>query len=481
MNKDNEELCDLSAVDALDRLNSRDISAVELFDSCVKRIDWVNPAVNAIVASDIEAGRAKATACDKLIAKGEQGLLCGLPVGIKDLETTAGLRTTYGSLEFKDNIPDYSDPMVEQINALGGIAFCKTNVPEYGAGGNTFNRVYGATCNPFNLQKTCAGSSGGSAVGVATGMVPLATGSDYGGSLRTPAAYCGVTGYRPSPGVACYAHTQTAMNPFVVLGPMARTVADLHLLLRAQSYFDLRDPYSTDICMLPDTLMPADLATVKAAWSVDLGCCDVDRDIARIFESRFTSVQHAFKQCDRDHPKFEDMHETFEVLRAMFFVAGHHERVKNRRELLSQNVIDNTERGLQLSVEKIGEALVQQTHNYHMVLKYFDENDLDVLICPAASVTPFDHSNLSVTEINQRPMETYMRWLALSYVPTTALCCSCVIPCGLDHLGMPFGVQVIGRNKNDARVLSIAAALEALFSENPITARPLPDLAALGA
>ena len=481
MNNPSSELCDLSAVDALARLNAREISSVELFDSCVQRIDTVNPVVNAVVASDIESGRAQAQAIDKKISQGQQGLLAGLPVGIKDLESTKGLRTTFGSLEFKDHVPDFSDPMVERIAALDGNIFSKTNVPEFGAGANTFNKVYGATGNPFDVSKTCAGSSGGAAVALATGMMPLATGSDYGGSLRTPAAFCGVTGFRPSAGVAAYAHSGVGVNPFVVVGPMGRTVADTHLLLRAQAYFDPRDPYSNRELSIPDELVPADLSTVKAACSVDLGCSDVDSQIAGLFESRVSEFKPAFKECDYEHPDFGGIHDTFEVLRGVFFVAGHQERLKQHRDILSQNVIDNTDRGLKLSAAQIGAAFERQNIIYGDVLDFFKATDTDVLITPAASVSPFKHSQLSVTEINGRPMDTYMRWLALVYAPTMSLCCACVIPCGVDHLGMPFGIQIVGPKNSDARVLSIALALEKLFSQSAQLARPVPDLAGLQA
>lgn len=479
MSRQSPELCDLSATDALARLQSRDISAVELFDSCVKRIELVNPAVNAIVASDVESGRAQAQQADKAITKGKQGLLGGLPVGIKDLESTKGLKTAYGSLEFKDHVPDVSDPIVEQIGSVGGNIFCKTNVPEFGAGGNTVNKVYGATGNPFDTEKTCGGSSGGAAVALATGMVPLATGSDYGGSLRTPAAFCGITGYRPSPGVVAYAHNGVGLNPFVVLGPMGRNVADVHLLLRAQAYYDQRDPYSYRESLVPAELHAADLSDVKAVWSTDLGCCEVDQNIASLFEKRVSGFKSVFKSCDNNHPDFGEIHNAFEVLRAVFFVAGHDERLAKHRDILGQNVIDNTERGLALTPSQIGAAFVQQTGIYWQVLEFFSKTETDVLICPAVSVSAFNHSQLTVTQINNRPMDTYMQWLALVYAPTMSLCCSCVIPCGLDQNNMPFGIQIVGPNGSDAKVLSVAAAMEKLFASDAATARPLPDISKL--
>ncbi len=480
MSNNPSELCDLGAVEALASLQSRDISAVELFDSCAKRIEAVNPAVNAVVAFDLDMGREHALLIDGKIAKGNQGLLGGLPVAIKDLEATKGLKTAYGSLEFEDHTPQISDPIVESLGEQDGNIFCKTNVPEFGAGGNTVNKVYGATGNPFNTQKTCGGSSGGAAVALATGMVPLATGSDYGGSLRTPAGFCGITGFRPSPGVAAYAHNGVGLNPFVVLGPMGRTVADVHLLLRAQSNFDRRDPFSKTQSLIPDTLSPVDLSDVTAALSVDLGCCEVDEKIAKVFAHRMSDLKSVFKQSDYDHPDFDGIHNTFEVLRGVFFVAGHQERLKQHRDILGQNVIDNTERGLALTASQIGSAFLQQSIIYRQVLEFFNQTNADVLICPAAAVSPFDHSQLTVTEINNKPMQTYMQWLALVYAPTMGLCCSCVIPCGVDHNGMPFGLQIVGPCGSDAKVLSVAAALEQHFSESEVTARPIPNLAGLG-
>ncbi len=468
------ELCDLSATEALTLLNSRDISAVELFQSCLQRIELVNSAVNAIVAIDPDAGMAQALQADKLIAAGEQHLLCGLPVAIKDLEATKGLTTAYGSLEYKGHVPTESDPIVDHIASVGGNVFCKSNVPEFGAGANTVNKVYGATGNPFNLQKTSGGSSGGAAAALATGMVPLATGSDYGGSLRTPASFCGVVGFRPSPGVVPYAHNGVGLNPFVVLGPMGRCVADTHLLLRAQVHSDKRDPFSRSVSEVPDELPLADLSSIKAAWSTDLGCCEVDKKISEIFEQRVSGFSHAFKQCENRHPDFGDIHNVFEVLRGTFFVAGNEERLDKHRDILGQNVIDNTELGLKLTSSQIGAAFTEQSVMYRRVLQFFTE--ADILICPAAAVTPFDHTNRTVTEINDVTMNTYMTWLALVYAPTKALCCSCVVPCGVDHNGMPFGVQVVGPNGADTMVLSVAAALEQLFARDQVTRRPVPDL-----
>jgi Asp-tRNA(Asn)/Glu-tRNA(Gln) amidotransferase A subunit family amidase len=475
------EPCDLSALEVRDAIGQRKLSPVELLESCLARIEKTNGAVNAIVAMDAAAARGRAGEIEQAVARGDDvGLLAGLPIGVKDLQATAGLRTTSGSLLFKDHVPVEDELGVANIRKAGGVILGKTNTPEFGAGANTTNRVYGPTGNPFDPSKTCAGSSGGSAVALALGQVPLATGSDYGGSLRTPAAFCGVVGFRPSPGLVPGVERAASLSPFSVMGPMGRTVADAHLLLRAQLSLDKRDPFSSrDIESIPAGLSGADLGRLTAAVSSDLGCAPVDRDIAAVFKERVGRFRHAFRAVEERSPDFANVHDTFEALRGVHYVAAHRERLETSRALLSRNVIDNTERGLKLSLGDVARAHVEQTRLYKRVLAFFRE--VDVLICPAASVSPFPHSQLFVEEINGERMPTYMRWLALAYAPTTALCCAAALPCGVDHLGMPFGIQVIGPNGADARVLEAAHALEQVLAADKVTARPVPDLMKLAA
>lgn len=473
------EPCDLSAVEALALLRSKSLSPVELTQSCLDQIDKVNSAVNAVVAIDAEAGLRQARIDEQKIMAGEDtGLLGGLPVGIKDLEATAGLRTTQGSLLFEHHVPDADDDMVASVRGNGGNIFCKTNTPEFGAGANTVNRVYGATGNPFDPDKTCAGSSGGTAVALATNMLPLATGSDYGGSLRNPASFCGITGFRPSPGVVPSTHSEICLHPFSVLGPMARSVADAHLLLRAQCRADRADPFAAPGAhVIPDQLADIDLARLKVAWSEDLGCAPVDNDIRRIFRERIGTFGSSFGEFVEAAPNMEQVHDTFEVLRGVSFVASHAGRLAQHRELLGANVIDNTERGLQYTAADVARAASRHATLYRNALAFFATHD--VLITPATAVTPFAHSQLSVGEINGEQLPTYMRWLALAYAPTTALCCACVLPCGVDHCGMPLGLQIVGPNGSDARVLAIAHALEAVLAQDPATRRPLPNVESL--
>lgn len=475
------EPCDLSALEARRLIGSRKLSPVQLLESCLARIGKTNGAVNAVVAMDADAARKRAKEIEQAIGRGDDvGLLAGLPVGIKDLQATKGLRTTSGSLLLKDNVPAEDELSVGNVRKAGGVILAKTNTPEFGAGANTTNRVYGATGNPFDPAKTCAGSSGGSAVALALGQVPLATGSDYGGSLRTPAAFCGVSGFRTSPGLVPSVDRAASLSPFGVGGPMGRSIADAHLLLRAQACLDKRDPFSSrDVESIPAELGGTDLGDIRVAVSPDLGCAPVDRNIAATFTERVARFRNAFKEAREQAPDFAGVHEVFETLRGVHFVAAHAERLAKFRDQLDRNVIDNTERGLALSLGDVSRAHVEQTRLYKRVLAFF--RDVDVLIAPAASVSPFPHSQLFVEEINGAAMPTYMRWLAITYAPTMALCCAAAIPCGADHAGMPFGIQVIGPNGADARVLQVAHALEQVLAADKATARPVPDFSKLGA
>lgn len=470
------EPCDLSAVEARRLIGARKLSPSELLQSNLARIESTNARFNAMVAMDVDAAKQAAKFVESKLARGEDiGVLGGLTVGVKDLQATKGLRTTMGSLIYKDNVPTEDEVGVGNVRRAGGVIVGKTNTPEFGAGANTVNRVYGATGNPFAPDKTCGGSSGGSAVSLALGQVALATGSDLGGSLRTPASFCGVVGFRPSPGIVPSVDRAASLFPFSVNGPMGRTVEDTHLLLLAQIGRDKRDPYNNgDNAALPSRLVAADIGGMRVALSTDLGCAPVDAKIAEIFKARAKIIAAAFREAAEAAPDFGPVHETFEVHRCVSFVASHRERLETSRDLLDRNVIENTERGLKLLLADVSKAHIAQTAIYKRYLSFF--NDFDVLICPAASVSPFPHQQLFVEEMNGEKMPTYMRWLAITYAPTVALSCGVALPCGVDHLGLPFGIQVLGRNGADAKVLQVALALEQVLAANQETARPVPKL-----
>jgi Asp-tRNA(Asn)/Glu-tRNA(Gln) amidotransferase A subunit family amidase len=470
------ELCDLGAVELRHMIGAKELSPVELLEACIARTEAVDPAVNAMVARDFERARKTAQDTERAVMAGaELGALHGLPVGIKDLNATEGLRTTQGSLLYKDHVPEADERMVAAVRAAGGIVFGKTNTPEFGAGANTKNRVFGATGNPFDRTRTCGGSSGGSAVALAAAMVPLATGSDLGGSLRTPAGFCGVVGIRPTPGTVPNETRAVGLTPLSVQGPMGRSVADAALLLSAQAGHDRRDPYSraVDPALLRGPSQ-VDLSSLKVGVTEDLGVAAVDDGIRKVFRARIEQIAPLFGACETRDPDLGPAHEIFEILRGVLFVAAHKARLEQHRDLLGPNVIDNTERGLLYGLADVAWAHVEQAKTYRRFVALMDE--LDVLLAPACSVSPFPHAQLYVEEINGKKMDTYMRWLAITYGVTLTTHPVVVLPCGRDELGLPFGIQVIGRMQDDARLIDIAHSLETVLAEDSELARPLPDL-----
>ena len=470
------ELCDLGAVELRRMIGAKEISPVELLETCIARVEAVDGAVNAMVTRDFERARETAKAAERAVTAGDAlGALHGLPIGIKDLNTTQGLRTTKGSLLYKDHVPEADERMVAAVRAAGAIVLGKTNTPEFGAGANTRNRVFGATGNPFDPTLTPAGSSGGSAAALATGMVPLATGSDFGGSLRTPAGFCGVVGFRPTPGTVPDETRAVGLTPLSVQGPMGRSVADAALLLSAQVDDDPRDPFAraVDPALLraPEVV---DLSRLKVAVSEDLGCAPVDDGIRAVFRSRIEKLAPLFGSCEARDPELGSVHQVFEILRGVNFVAAHKARLEEHRDLLGPNIIDNTERGLKYSLADVAWANLEQTKIYRRFIAFMDQ--VDILICPACAVSPFPHEQLYVAEINGQAMDTYMRWLAITYGITMTTHPVALLPCGRDDRGLPFGIQVVGRYRGDAQLLRIAHSLERVMAADEDLARPLPDL-----
>jgi Asp-tRNA(Asn)/Glu-tRNA(Gln) amidotransferase A subunit family amidase len=473
------ELCDLSAVELRARIGDGEISPVELWESCLARIAAVDPALNAIVALDAERTRAAAERAERAVRAGEPlGLLHGLPLGIKDLNETAGLVTTYGSPLYADFVPAADCGVVARLRAAGGLIAAKTNTPEFGAGANTWNTVYGVTGNPFDPTKTCAGSSGGSAVALATSMLPLANGSDLGGSLRTPAAFCGVVGLRPTPGTVADETRSLAYSPLSVEGPLARSVPDLALLFAALIGSDPRDPLSRPQSRDQLTTLPEiDLGEVRAAYSEDLGFAPISAAVRRLFRQRRARLGDFFASCEPRDPDLGEATRAFEVLRAVGFMASHLDKLRAHPEEVGPNVTANIELGLRMSAREVAWAGAEQTRLIHRFLAFMEDHD--VLICPAAAVPPFAKDQLFPREIDGRELETYISWLAITYGLTLlghpVLC----LPCGRDEAGLPFGLQLVGKRFGEAHLLAIGAALERAQAKLPDCARPLPDLAKL--
>ncbi len=473
--------CDLSAVEARRLIGARQLSSAELVDSCIARIEAVNPSVNAVVTKAYDRARDEAAAADAAVKRGDAlPPLHGLPIGIKDLDDTAGIRTTYGSMLYKDHVPDTDEHVVAAARAAGAIVLGKTNTPEFGAGGNTNNALHGPTRNPFDPTLTCGGSSGGSAVALATNMMPLCQGSDTGGSLRLPATFNGIVAHRPSPGVVPTGYRNLAFTTFQTQGPMARTVEDTALLLSALAANNSADPMAfprdaSAYAVVPDV----DLSRLRVAVSEDLGCAPTSKVVRAAFRDRVAAVESAFAVCERRDPDFTDILDVFWGLRAVYMLAKHGHKFERYGPELNPNVRSNYEAALQVPIERVAWATRRQMELYAAFDTFFDEFDL--LICPGVAVPPFPFDQLYPTEIDGEPMENYVHWVGLTSALTVTGNPALALPCGLDPQGTPFGIQVVGRAYADRLVLGAARALEEAFSGTSDFARPVPDLAALRA
>lgn len=477
--------CDLSATEARRMIGEKRLAPSELLESCIQRIETVDLAVNAMVARDFERARIAAKQADDAVAQGKPlGPLHGLPLGVKDLENVAGLRTTYGSVLFRDFVPDSDQLIVADCKRAGAIVVGKTNTPEWGAGANTRNAVYGVTGNPFDTTKCAAGSSGGSGVALATGMVPIATGSDTGGSLRNPAAYNGIVGFRPSPGLVPSDKRPLGWNPLSVLGPMARTVPDLCLLLSAMVSDNAIDPLATTIHGEHVRRAEAfakpgqvDLARLRVAFTPDFGFAPTEAHIRRVFTDKCARFASAFAVADELSPDCSGTDDVFEVLRAVSFLATMHERVRDTPDKVGPNIRANVEQGLAYGVLDVTRALKHQTVLYHRWQKFFQR--FDVIVSPAVTISPRPWRELYPATIDGQPTRTYFHWLALAYAVTVVGHPAISLPVGVDNAGMPFGLQIVGPRGGDAQVLAVAAALESLLGAARETARPVPDVASL--
>lgn len=474
-------LCDLPAVELRRLIGTRRISPVELVRDCIRRIEAVNPAVNAVVATDFDGGLEAARAAEQAVMRGDRlGPLHGLPVGIKDLNDTAGLRTTYGSPMFRDHVPERDERVVAALRSAGAIILAKTNTPEFGTGGNTLNDVYGATGNAFDPALSCAGSSGGSGVALAASMLPLCTGSDTGGSLRKPAAWSGVVGFRPSPGLVASEKRRIGWSVLSVQGPMGRDVADTALLLSAMASTDNRDPMANPLLRDASALAlrrPVDLASLRVAMTVDLGFAPVAPSIRRVFLARMEALAPALARCAAEDPDMAGIDRAYRVIRCTNFLAAFRKYYERDPALLGANTRSNYEEGLRYSLADLAAAQAEQTRVYRAFQEFYTRHDL--LLLPCQALTPFPKMQPFPTEMEGIPLTGYFDTSGVTYgismMGHPAIC----IPCGVDENGMPFGLQVVGPRGSDAFTLDAAAALERHFQDLPAFRRPLPDLAAL--
>jgi amidase len=459
--KTTTELCFKDAFELARMIRAKEVSASEVMIASLSRIEQINPKVNAIcsiIGEEAALGAAK-KADEKLSKEGRVGPLHGLPHAVKDLALTAGLRTTFGSRIYKDFIPGEDTLFVERLKQAGAIIIGKTNTPEFGAGSQTFNEVFGATRNPYDLSRTCGGSSGGAAVALACGMLPLADGSDLGGSLRNPASFCNVVGFRPSPGRVPSHPVMLAWSALAVEGPMARTVQDVALLLSVIAGPDGRAPISINE---PGSTfsrpLQRDFKGSRIAWSRNLGLYPVAPVVNEVCDRVRSVFVELGCQVDDCEPDFSDADEIFQTLRAWLFAQTKGDDFKLHRPLMKDTVIWNIEQGLKLSGPDIARAEAKRTLLYHRVREFMGRYDF--LVLPVSQVAPFPVEVEWVREINGVKMESYIDWMATCYAITLTGLPAISVPCGFTSDGLPIGLQIVGRHQRDFEVLQLAFAFE---------------------
>jgi amidase len=453
------ELIAMTAVEAVRRLKAREISPSDLVEAALARAAEVEPAVNAMPTLCAERARQHAQRIEREAPAQGPGWLGGLPIAVKDLTPVAGVRTSWGSPIYADHVPDRSDLMVERVEARGAVVLGKSNTPEFGAGANTFNPVFGQTLNPWDTRLSCAGSSGGSAVALATGEVWLATGSDLGGSLRTPASFCSVVGLRTSPGRVPSGPRELPFDRLSVEGPMGRTVADVALLLDAMAGQHASDPLSYPApAESYSSAVERRSRPRRVAFSPDLGITPVDAEVRTIAASAAVRFAELGAQVAEDCPDLSEAPETFHVLRAAAYVAGMEPLYRAKRDLLKEEIVWNIEQGLALAPTRIGEAERARGRIFKGMRDFFTRYDL--LLCPAACTPPFDVNRRYVTEVAGQNFETYIDWLRLASAITLTSCPALSLPFGFTEAGLPVGLQIVGPPRGEAELLSAAAALE---------------------
>ena len=462
-------MTDLCAADALTLaglLRRREVSAREVVAAHIARAETVGGPVNAIVTATFDSALAKAAAADEDLARGAPpGLLHGLPVAHKDLHDTAGVRTTYGSPLFAEHVPEADDLVVQRMAAAGAISLGKTNTPEFGAGSHTVNPVFGATRNPYDLSRSAGGSSGGAAAALAARLICLADGSDLGGSLRNPASFCNVVGFRPSPGrVPKWPFSEVA-GVLSVSGPMGRTVADVALLLAVLAGPDPRAPFALD-APPPALASPAEVAGwlerdvrgLRVGWSSDLGLPVEPAVRAVLAPARQVLADLGCVVVDAA-PDLSGADEAFRIFRANGFAQAYGTLVRDHPDQVGPNVTWNVEQGRRLTIDDLRRATELQAAVAERVTEFFAS--VDVLACPVSQVAPFDVELDWVREINGRPQATYIDWMASCYRITMTGLPAISVPAGFTPAGLPVGLQLVGARRSDWGLLGVARAFEA--------------------
>lgn len=455
------ELHYLSAKELARMIREKSVSVTEVMQAHLARIKATNPQVNAICTLLPEDKLlAKAAEKDAALAIGAPiGPLFGFPIAVKDLTLTKGIRTTMGSPIYQDFIPDVDALFVERMKAAGAIIIGKTNTPEFGAGSNSFNPVFGITRNPYDLSKVAGGSSGGGAAALAAGMIPLADGSDLGGSVRNPPSFNNVFGLRPSPGRVPLVPSLQPWSSMPVVGPMARSVEDAGLLLSVMAGYDGRSPVSLEgkgsIYAGP---LAADMQGKKIAWTPDLGRLQVEPAVIETLEKNLAIFEEMGCIVERAHPKLEGGEEVFQTLRAASFAAGMAQDLANHRDKMKETVIWNIEKGLPLTGLEIAAAQQKRGEHFQEMVAFM--NEYDYLLLPVAQVTPFSVDVEYPMEINGVPLETYIDWMMIVSLITNTEHPAASVPGGFTAAGLPIGLQIVGKYRDELSVLQLAYAFE---------------------
>ena len=455
------ELCFLPAVKMRQMILGREISCLELLDAHLEQQARCNESVNAIVTHTDDQARQQADQADKQLADGQPlGPLHGLPVAHKDLANTAGIRTTFGSPIFADFVPDQNDLIIQRLIDAGAVTIGKTNVPEFGAGSQTFNPVFGVTRNPYDLSCTCGGSSGGAAVALACGMIPIADGSDMGGSLRNPANFCNVVGFRTSPGRVPIWPSETPWFPLGVQGPMARTVQDVALLLSVMAGPDSRVPISIE---QPGEMfagpLERDFQRTPIAFSLDLeGQIPVHADVRSTLLPAADVLTGLGCELEQAAADFRDADNIFKVFRAWRFAMKYGPMMGQHRDKMKETVCWNVEQGLKLTGIQLADAARQRSILLGRVQRFFEKYEF--LVMPVSQVPPFDVEQPYVEEIDGARMDTYIDWMQSCYFITVTGLPAISLPYGFTAEGLPVGIQIVGRHHDEWGVLQLAHALQ---------------------
>ncbi len=442
-------------------LKAGELSSREVVEAHLARIDRVNPSINAVVTLVADQALAAAKAADDLLASGAAvGPLHGMPILHKDTYATAGIRTTQGSPIFADFVPTSNDLLITRELAAGAITMGKTNVPEFAAGSHTFNQVFGTTLNPWDRTRSAGGSSGGSAAALAARLTPLADGSDMGGSLRNPASFCGVVGFRPSPGRVPAYPVVSAWSTLGVQGPLGRTVADAALLLSVQAGPSELSPISLDD---PGSVfagsLEADLSGLRVAWSADLGgAVDVDPEVRRIVTAQAAVFESLGCIVEEASPRFTGADEVFRTLRAVQFEAGMGALRDKHADRMKPSLVWNIDAARSLTGADVARVEVLKTQLFQRMRRFFERHD--VLILPTSQVPPFDASLEYPSEVDGKPQQTYLDWMRSCYYVSTLGVPALSVPAGFTSGGLPVGIQIVGPFRSDLRVLQVGHAFE---------------------